>query len=87
NFPGALFEYAIDSDINHALHESITNHNANMLAMVPHKHEWIEKLFKKSETKEMIFHTEVPLLILPESHNNIHVFLKKETKELAANPY
>ncbi|MEO8112307.1 MAG: universal stress protein [Ginsengibacter sp.] len=67
NFPGAMFEYAIDSDINHALHESITNHSANMLAMVPHKHEWIERLFKKSETKEMIFHTEVPLLILPES--------------------
>lgn len=34
--------------------------------MLPHKHTWAEKLFKKSKTKDMVFHTKIPLLILPE---------------------
>lgn len=60
------FEYPVDTDISHALNEFIKKHNANMLIMTPHKHEWLERLFRKSETKDMIFHTHVPLLVLPE---------------------
>ncbi len=63
----ASFEYPVDTDIRHALNEFITKHNADMLVMMPHKHEWAELLFRKSETKNMIFHTQVPLLVLPQS--------------------
>ncbi len=60
------FEYPVGTDVTHALDKFIETHHADMLVMMPHKHDWIERLFKKSETKEMIFHTEIPLLILPE---------------------
>ena len=63
---GASFEYPVDTDITHALNEFIKKHNADMLVMMPHKHEWTELLFTKSETKDMIFHTHIPLLVLPE---------------------
>ena len=63
---GATFEYPLDIDITHALNSFIEKHDADMLVMMPHRHEWLERIFRKSETKDMIFHTHVPLLILPE---------------------
>lgn len=60
------FEYIAGKNIGHALNEFINTHHADMLVMTPHKHEWMEHLFKKSETKDMIFHTHLPLLVLPE---------------------
>jgi len=63
---GATFEYPVDIDITHALNSFIEKNAADMLVMMPHRHEWLERIFRKSETKDMIFHTHVPLLILPE---------------------
>lgn len=65
---GASFEYPIDTDIRHALNDLIKKHHADMLVMMPHKHEWLERLFKKSETKDMIFHTHIPIIVIPEKH-------------------
>ena len=60
------FQYPVDADIRHALNVFIKKHNVGMLVMMPHKHDWIERLFIKSETKDMIFHMHIPLLVLPE---------------------
>lgn len=60
------FEYPVDINITHALNSFIEKHDADILVMMPHRHEWLERIFRKSETKDMIFHTHVPLLILPE---------------------
>ena len=60
------FEYPVDADVRHALNDFIKEHHCDMLVMIPHKYEWIERLFRKSETKNMIFHTHIPLLVLPE---------------------
>ena len=65
----ASFEYPIDTDIRHALNEFIKKHQADMLVMLPHKHDWMERLFKKSETKDMIFHAHIPILVIPEKHS------------------
>ncbi len=61
------FEYSVDADISYALNTFIEMNKADMLVMIPHKHLWLKRLFTKSETKEMIFHTHVPLLILPKN--------------------
>ena len=60
------FEYPVNTHINHALNDFVHEHHIDMLAMMPHKHEWIDRLFRKSETKAMIFHTHIPLIIIPE---------------------
>jgi len=73
------FEYPVDIDITNALNSFIEKHNADMLIMMPNRHEWFERIFKKSETKDMIFHSYVPLLILPEKilEKNNPVYNKK----------
>jgi len=58
------FEYSVDADISYALNTFIEMNKADMLVMIPHKHLWLKRLFTKSETKDMIFHTHVPLLVL-----------------------
>ena len=62
------FEYPVDADISHGLDAFIKKHNGKMLVMMPHKHSWTKRLFRKSETQDMIFHTHIPLLILPDTY-------------------
>lgn len=52
--------------VTEALSDYIEEQRANVLVMLPHKHAWTERLLKKSETKDMLFHTRIPLMILPE---------------------
>ena len=60
------YEYADDYNVTHALAEFVKEHKADLLVMIPHKHDFLERIFTKSDTKDMLFHTLVPLLILPE---------------------
>lgn len=62
----ASYEYPVDKDITHALNSFVETHRATMLAMMPHRHNWMGRIFKKSETKKMIFHSHIALLLLPE---------------------
>ena len=55
-------------DITNALNDFMENHEINMLAVIPRQHTFFEKLFIKSETKKLIFHTSIPLLLLPEKN-------------------
>ena len=63
------FEYPVDADISHGLNAFIKKYDVQMLVMMPHRHDWSERLFRKSETHEMIFHTHIPLLILPDTYD------------------
>lgn len=63
------FEYPPGSDIVSTLNEFLKSHMTDMLVMLPHKHYWVERLFIKSATKEMMFQTSIPLLLIPE---NLH---------------
>ena len=63
------FEYPVDADISHGLDAFIKKHDVQMLVMMPHKHDWTERLFRRSETQDMIFHTHIPLLILPDTYD------------------
>lgn len=71
-------DYPVDIDITNALNSFIEKHNADMLVMMPHRHEWLGRIFRKNETKDMIFHTHVSLLILPERMLEENQFLKRQ---------
>lgn len=60
------YQVPVDTDIRHTLRAFMQTHNTDMLVMIPHKHEWLERMFIKSESKDMIFHTHIPLLVLPD---------------------
>ncbi len=65
------YEVPVDTDIRYTLRAFMQTHAADMLVMIPHKHEWLERMFIKSETKDMIFHTHIPLLVLPDMKHKI----------------
>lgn len=54
-----------NENVGKALNDFVKEYSVDMLAVVPHKHDFIDKLFNRSVTKDMIFHTHVPLLVLP----------------------
>ncbi|QSE96549.1 universal stress protein [Fulvivirga lutea] len=59
------FHFIYDHNVEHGLHEYIKQNEINMLAVVPRKHNLFERIFGKSETKNLIFHSELPILALP----------------------
>jgi nucleotide-binding universal stress UspA family protein len=72
------FQYPVGTNVQHALNKFIITCHADMLVMVPHKHNWLEHLFRKSETKSMLFQTHIPLLVLPETNLQSQV-IQQET--------
>ncbi len=44
----------------------VRQHGIHLLAMIAHKHSLISRILHEPHTKEMAFHTEVPLLVLHE---------------------
>lgn len=59
------FEFLNDNDVAHAMNEFVKEHHVDMVGMIAHEHNIFERIFAKSDIKEMMFHTHVPLVILP----------------------
>lgn len=55
------------SSITEGIKSFVTSHELNMLAMIPKKRNFFERLFNKSVTKAMAVDLEVPLLVIRES--------------------
>lgn len=55
------------SSITDGIKGFVSSHELNMLAMIPKKYNFFERLFKKSVTKAMAVDLEVPLLVIRES--------------------
>lgn len=60
------FEFPRGTSVSSALEAFATEHTIDMMAMIPHKHNLLERFFVESTTNKMIFHTHIPLLILPQ---------------------
>jgi nucleotide-binding universal stress UspA family protein len=52
----------VDSDIDSALDQYVEVSKADVLAMFTHEISFFEKVFDKSMTRKMAFHSRVPLL-------------------------
>jgi nucleotide-binding universal stress UspA family protein len=53
-------------DFTSGVNNFIRSSSTDLITMIPHKHNFLERLFKESHTKKIAFHTNVPLLTLPE---------------------
>lgn len=60
------YAYTQHRDVSDALALLVQTMSIQLLAMVPHQHSMLEKLFFGSTTKAMIAKTTVPLLVLPD---------------------
>jgi len=59
------YHYDFEEDsINKGIEKFLAKHKPSMLAMIPRKHSFWDKLLHGSKTQHMIFHTKRPVLIL-----------------------
>ena len=54
--------YGSSDNLTDELNSFADAHNCDWIAMIPHKHNILSRLFHESNTKRMAFHTHVPLL-------------------------
>jgi hypothetical protein len=76
------FEFIKAENVAKALNAFVVKHAVNMVAVIPHEHTLFEKLFTRSVTKDLVFHSNVPLLILPDKKN----FYGSENQREYMNP-
>lgn len=60
------YKFPRSKNVSEGLEDFIVSYKINMLVLIPHRHNILERLFLMSKTKQMIFHTHIPLLVLPE---------------------
>ncbi|HKP31731.1 MAG TPA: universal stress protein [Chitinophagaceae bacterium] len=58
------FHSITDTDVKHGIKSYLSNHPTDLLVMVTHEHNFWERIFGKSHTKEMVYDTHIPLLVL-----------------------
>lgn len=51
-------------NVQDAISDFVDQNKMDMLIMIPKKHSFFESLFHKSQTKEMVYHSHVPILAL-----------------------
>ncbi|MDB5253574.1 MAG: universal stress protein [Flaviaesturariibacter sp.] len=63
----AGFSFPVNTNTTQGLDDFIKERPVDVVVMLPHKHEWLERLLIRSETNEMVEHTHLPILLLPEA--------------------
>jgi len=57
------FQLISGKDIENVLEEYVEENNTDMLVMSAHHRDFFDKLFKKSITKHMVYHSSIPLMV------------------------
>lgn len=70
-----VYYFSDKDDLVEGINEFAEEHDADMVAIIPHRYGLMEGLFHKSISKKMAFHTHVPLLALPDNHKSIAAYL------------
>lgn len=60
------FHELINSDVQEGIHQFCIDNQIDLLITVPKKHQLIDRLFKRNNMKEIIFHSEIPILSIHE---------------------
>lgn len=58
------FHFLEQADVQDAIQDFIQKENMDLLILLPKKYSWFESLFHKSQSKEMAYHSHVPMLTL-----------------------
>lgn len=61
------FHFIENEHVQDAINDFIDQQEMDMLIMLPKKHSFFESLFRKSQTKEMLYHSHIPILALHQS--------------------
>lgn len=56
------FHFIKNKDVEQGIHEFAETNNLDLIITIPKKHKLLDGLFKKSSTKELIYHSHIPVL-------------------------
>ncbi|MEP2771507.1 MAG: universal stress protein [Fulvivirga sp.] len=59
------FHFFKSDDIENGILNFIDEHNSDLLCLIPRKHRFFQLMFGTSQSKKLIFHSQVPILALP----------------------
>lgn len=62
HYPNLSLDFRVNENVEEAIEEFIADVHADMLAMFTHQPTFFEKLFGRSVTRELAFHSRIPLL-------------------------
>jgi nucleotide-binding universal stress UspA family protein len=61
------FHTVTDAHVKHGIESYLKDHPTDLLVMVTHERSFWERMFGKSHTKEMVYNTHIPLLVLKDA--------------------
>ena len=61
------FHTVTDAHVKHGIESYLKDHPTDLLVMVTHSRSFWERMFGKSHTKEMVYNTHIPLLVLKDT--------------------
>jgi nucleotide-binding universal stress UspA family protein len=64
-----IYNFIENKDIDEGLAEFCAKNNIDLLITLPKKHEFLEKIFEKSHTRDLIYHTSVPVMCIHQKVN------------------
>ena len=70
-----VYYFPENKDLVEGINEFVQDKHADMVAVIPHRYNLLDRLFHTSISKKMAFHTYVPLLALPDKHKSTAAFL------------
>jgi K+-sensing histidine kinase KdpD len=59
-----IYENIENKDVDQGISEFAEKNNLDLVITLPKKHSFLEKVFEKSHTRDLIHHTNIPLLCL-----------------------
>lgn len=69
-----VYHFSENENLIDGVNKFVKEKKADMIVVIPHKHNLLERLFHKSISKTIAFHTEVPMLALPDKHKTIPAY-------------
>jgi nucleotide-binding universal stress UspA family protein len=58
------FHKVVNDDVEKGLNDFIEKNNVDMLALIYHDHGFLNRIFGRSTTRNLTYHTKIPLLVL-----------------------
>ena len=63
------FFFINNEDVENGINEFAENNNVDLLIVVPRKHNLFERLFQKSHSSDLVFHSRIPILSIHEKED------------------
>jgi nucleotide-binding universal stress UspA family protein len=60
------YHFINDKHFTDAINHFVDENEVDLIITIPKKHGWFESLFKRSHTKELAYHSHVPLMVIHE---------------------